>query len=182
VYNVKEDASLNLRKGVYQWDGEKWKMLNKITKTEGATTAKVMYQGTKPDETKTVTLGIFEFRITLTTTSYYPQFRRIPGSNPASHHWLVNEYWDLQAGTDAKNLGTTTADGSRFDLRLKSVNNLQAGVWADCHDALSVGYIERDEIWLADLENRNIYQVQFMFLGPNSTAASKTFLIVAQKY
>jgi hypothetical protein len=181
VYNVKEEASLDLKKGVYQWDGVKWKMLNKITKTEGSTVAKLMYQGKDPDINQTLTLGIFEFRINNTR---YPQFRRIPGSNAASHHWQVNEYSDLQAGTDAKSLGavTSTTGGSRFDLQLKTVTNLQAGTWTNCDDALSLTYTDRDEVWLADLENRNIYQVQFMFLGSNSASATKTFLIVAQKY
>ncbi|MDR1884593.1 MAG: hypothetical protein LBR26_17740 [Prevotella sp.] len=177
VYNVREEASLELKKGVYQWDGEKWKMLNKITKTEGSTAAKVMYQAKEPDANQTLTLGIFEFRITMASTpanSYSPQFRRIPGSNAATHYWQVNEYYDQIVGTDA-----TTITGSRFILKIYSGN---ANDWTNCHDAIRYLYPERNEMWLADLENDNIYQVQFMFLGPNSSNATKTFLIVAQKY
>jgi hypothetical protein len=177
VYNVRENASLDLKKGVYQWDGVKWKMLNKITKTEGSTVAKLMYQANSPNEAKTVTLGIFEFRITMAATpanSYSPQFRRVPGSGTATHHWQMNEYYDDAAAADA-----TTITGSRFILKIYSSN---ANDWTNCHDAIRYLHPERNEMWLADLENDNIYQVQFMFLGPNSTGGTKTFLIVAQKY
>jgi hypothetical protein len=174
VYNVEEDASLDLKKGVYQWDGEKWKMLNKITKTEGSTVAKVIYEGNSPNEAKTVTLGIFEFRI---TNNYYPQIRRVPGSNAAIHHWQVNEYSDLTTA-EATALGT----GTRFAHKIYTDKTLQAGTWTNCDDALYYPYAEKNEVWLADLDNNNIYQIQFMFLGEDLAARNKTFLIIVQKY
>jgi hypothetical protein len=42
--------------------------------------------------------------------------------------------------------------------------------------------LERDEMWLADIDNDNMYHIQFMVLGENDTASQKTYIIIAQKY
>ncbi|MDR1919757.1 MAG: hypothetical protein LBQ65_08955 [Tannerellaceae bacterium] len=171
VYNVREDARKRLEKGIYQWSGEQWKMLGKVTKTEGATVRKVIYCGSSPDPNQILTLGIFEFRIDANT---YPQFRRIAGTGPASHHWQVNELMDNYPERE----NTDWAGGSTFEL--KSIKDLPDNTWVNCRDGM--GPTERNEVWLADLENDNMYQIQFMILGKGGSADMRTYLIVAQKY
>ncbi|MDR1914323.1 MAG: hypothetical protein LBQ68_07585 [Clostridiales bacterium] len=176
VYNLKEDANLHLEKGIYQWNGEEWKMLSKVTKTEGATVRKVIYRATSPDETQIVTLGIFEFRIDAKT---YPQFRRIRGTGTASHYWQVNEFMD-----NSPNAENSDFNSSGYTFELKKKIDLSDNTWTDCKDGMgnTSGNTERNEVWLADLGNDNMYHIQFMILGKGGSADTKTYLIIAQKY
>jgi hypothetical protein len=172
VYNLKEDANLHLEKGIYQWNGEQWKMLSKVTKTEGATVRKVFYRGTSPDATQTVELGIFEFRID--GSNAYPQFRRIPGLKNKLHYWQVIEFYDKDITSEGTTRSTTT-----HVFELKSVN-VQDGNWTNCKGGIDPA--RRYEVWLADMENDNMYHIRFMILGEGGSAETKTYLITAQKY
>jgi hypothetical protein len=172
VYNVKEDASKHLEKGIYQWNGEEWKMLGRVTKTEGATVRKVFYRGTLPNENQIVELGIFQFRI---DDNAYPQFRRVPAATTsASHYWQVGEYKDNSANSE-----NTGFSGSGYAFELKNVIDLQPGQWTNCKED-GMNHTERNEVWLADLDNDNMYHIQFMILGESS--GKKNYLITAQKY
>jgi hypothetical protein len=173
VYNVKVNATLNLEKGIYQWDGTQWKVLSKVTKTEGATVRKVIYRGTAPDESQVVNVGIFEFRINGSAIS---QFRRVLGSGTATHYWQVGKFSDSDTGNESQ---VWTASGYTFELKSKA--NIQAGAWEDCKGtATAMSNTERNELWIEDLQNDNMYHVLFMILGGSS--GDKTYLIVAQKY
>ncbi|MDR1881116.1 MAG: hypothetical protein LBQ78_09295 [Tannerellaceae bacterium] len=171
VYNLTEDANEHLEKGIYQWDGSQWKVLSKVTKTEGATVRKVIYRGTAPDENQVVNVGIFEFRI---DNSAISQFRRVSGAGAATHYWQVGKFSD--SNLNAEN---TDWNNSSYSFDLESKENMVDGVWENCKGN-AMGNTERNEVWLADLENDNMYHVLFMILGESS--GTKTYLIVAQKY
>ncbi|MDR1624309.1 MAG: hypothetical protein LBS04_04980 [Tannerellaceae bacterium] len=159
VYNV--ETSGGLAKGVYQWCGTEWKMLKKISKTEGASVKKEIYQGTAADATRVISLGKFEFRMTGSGLNPTPQFR-LTGAT-ATIHWQVNEY-----------LYHVDYPKPLFYLMEKTMT---PNTWYNCLDALM--NIERDEVWIADLDDDgSMYRVQFMVLGYTNF----TYVIVAQKY
>jgi hypothetical protein len=170
VYNVKIDEPLSLEKGIYQWNGEKWKKLNKITKTENVTIKKKIYQAASPDETKTVSIGIFEFRIWKdpAVTNPFPQFKLAAGVSPQLIYWHVNEYWDINPDAEA--------DGTGYSFALNNAN-VDSGTWVDCMNSMS--NLERNEIWLADLTNNHMYQIQFTIINNGST---NIYSIIAKRY
>jgi hypothetical protein len=170
VYNVKQNATLQLEKGIYQWSGEKWKKLNRITKTEGAAVKKEIYQANSPNESRTVALGIFEFRI---NNNSIPQFRTISGTGNRSFYWQVNRYWDENPSNEA-----TSFSNSGYASELKEENNVQANTWKDC-SSNALSNVGKTEVWLADLVNQNMYHIQFIIFGNNSP---QRYLILAEKY
>ncbi|MDR2622499.1 MAG: hypothetical protein LBC48_07975 [Dysgonamonadaceae bacterium] len=175
VYNVRENQNLSLKKGIYQWNGVKWDMLNRITKTEGAAVKKEIYHSTSPNQEKVVSLGIFEFRMVQKNNATFPQFRLSPGLPQQSIYWQVNQY--LDKSPDA------FADGwakSGYSFLLKDATATSA--WADFSAGMT--HLERNEIWLSDMQSKNIYNIQFLILGNAATEnnTSRIYLIIAQKY
>ncbi|MDR1556280.1 MAG: hypothetical protein LBS88_04515 [Tannerellaceae bacterium] len=169
VYNVKVNPSLQLEKGIYQWNGTEWEMLKKITKKEGASIKKEIYQSGSPLDSRTVSLGIFEFRI---SSGWYPQLRLAPGhTNSQTYYWHINKYWALE-NVDGKNWAES---GYSFKLMSASLNSTSP--WTDCGTQMKDH--ERDEIWLADVPNASIYHVQFLTLFAGGL---KTYVIIVQKY
>ncbi|MDR2621578.1 MAG: hypothetical protein LBC48_03235 [Dysgonamonadaceae bacterium] len=161
VYNVKTGGGLE--KGIHQWNGTEWEKLNKITKTEGVTVKKMMYQkaGGSPDSI--LSLGLFEFRIYTENNQSHPQFRITEGYRDDTIHWQVNEYW--------------FNNGSGYDFNLFSVSSATAYKWTYCRNGMDSS--ERNEVWIADLKNKHLYQVQFIILqGANVL----TYIIIAKKY
>jgi hypothetical protein len=172
VYNLKIDEKLSLEKGVYQWSGEEWKMLSKITKTEGVTIKKEIYQGSAPDPNKIVSLGKFEFRIIKrSNNNIYSQFQLSSGFAKQPVYWHVNEYWDKDPNKEASQWGES---GYSFKLDKETIS---PSIWYDCSNNMLDS--ERNEIWLADLKNNNMYQIQFITFG-NGTV--RTYLIIAKRY
>jgi hypothetical protein len=181
VYNVKEDEILSLEKGIYQWDGSNWRELKKISKEEGVTIKKTIYLGVEPDNNNTVSLGVFEFRI---NSSKYSQFRLADGVDLyKTVYWQISEYWDTEPTqpsppvTPPKDIDNSTG-GYDFTLWSKTFNGVNG--WTDCKNYLSNH--ERNELWIADLSNNNIYQVQFLILGDENPNINNTYLILARKY
>jgi hypothetical protein len=174
VYNLNVDETLSLEKGIYQWDGEKWRKLNKITKTENVTVKKIIYQATAPDASKTVPIGIFEFRMetNINDSFVYPQFKLADGLAPQSVYWHVNEYWDNYPNEEATNLKNS---GYASTLKEETVNS---SVWSNCKNLMS--HLERNEFWLADLTNNHMYQVQFAIISNGTT--NNTYSIIAKRY
>jgi hypothetical protein len=170
VYNLKVDEKLSLEKGIYQWDGGKWKKLDKVTKTEGATVRKKIYKGNNPDSAQSVSLGIFEFRITKKPdTKIYPQFRLMPNVAKQSLYWYTNEFWDDDATTE-------TAGGKLFFFSLKE-ETPSPGIWTDCKDAMQE--MERNEVWIADITHNHMYQIQFLIIKNNT---SSVYAIIVKRY
>ncbi|MDR1436664.1 MAG: hypothetical protein LBI65_00955 [Candidatus Symbiothrix sp.] len=173
VYNLKVNESESLEQGIYLWNGEKWGKLNKITKTENVVIKKNIYSATSPKPDKIVSVGIFEFRIaTETDNKVYPQFRLKSGSASAVYYWDAIEYWDGTPNTEAVNMGDSGYD---FTLLRQTVNS---NTWSNCKNHMD--NTERNEIWLADLKNDRLYQIQFAIIGNGSS--SNVYSIIAKQY
>ncbi|MDR0750508.1 MAG: hypothetical protein LBF62_13195 [Tannerellaceae bacterium] len=157
VYNVKTNGNPSLAKGIYQWSGEKWEALKKISKTEGASVKKEIYQGTAADANRVISLGNFEFRMTGNGSTPTPEFRLTSATD--SVYWQVNEYL------------TSEQACSLFYLKIQKITT---NTWTSCLNALTTG--ERDEVWIANLaDGGSMYRAQFMVLG-------NTYVMIAQKY
>jgi hypothetical protein len=179
VYNLRVDAALQLAKGVYQWDGTKWKMFQKTTKTEGLSVKKVIYQAKSPDATRVVALGIFEFRIVqLAINRRSSQFRLAPGLTKREVHVLIN--WDQDNDVDNESNGWTQANNPNFYFGVKTIRDQDDKHWSEVHNWEKT--TEKHEIWLSDLDNDNIYHVRFLSFGSDDTQTDKIYTIIAQKY
>ncbi|MDR1918868.1 MAG: hypothetical protein LBQ65_04380 [Tannerellaceae bacterium] len=178
VYNQKVDAELQLYKGVYQWNGEKWKMLQKTTKTEGLSVKKVIYQAKSPDEKQVLSLGIFEFRMARPTANRRcSQFRLAPGLKKRTVHVLIN--WDQDPDIEAESQGWESKNNPYFYFGVKTSYN-QADDWTEILSWEKNA--EKHEIWLSDLDNDNIYHVRFLSFGGDEGYTDKIYSIIAQKY
>ncbi|MDR2810240.1 MAG: hypothetical protein LBB84_06755 [Tannerellaceae bacterium] len=179
VYNLTENAALQLEKGIYQWDGDKWKKLDNsvVTNTAGSTVKKEAYRGTVPNENHVLSLGIYEFRMVNKTNATYPQFRLAPDSRSQADTtllWQVSKYWD-------NNQEAEKGNGYSFWVKKKTKSELPKDGWVDCRDSMRIS--ERNEVWIADLKNENMYRVQFLIFGSSTPAnQNKTYAIIARKY
>jgi hypothetical protein len=170
VYNLKTDETKMLEKGIYQWDGEKWKMLKKITKTESVAVKKKIYQANSADETKILSIGIFDFRM-IRDKFDYPQFRINSGAGRQNIYCHLNKYWDSNLNTEAKDLSSS---GYSFNV-ISGVPNLNAWYSFVVDNAKT----EKSEVWIADVQNNHMYQVQFIIIESSSTT---TYVIIAKRY
>jgi hypothetical protein len=112
-----------------------------------------------------VSLGIFEFMISipLNENQPYPQFRVLNSYFSQTIYWQVNEYWNKSAPD--------------YDFNLYQLAPYNLNGWKRCKDNMDNS--ERNEVWLADLENDHLYQVQFIIIkGTNAD----TYIIIAKKY
>jgi hypothetical protein len=179
VYNLKVDANLQLEKGVYQWNGEEWRVLQKTTKTEGVAVKKKVYRAKKPDETAVVSLGIFEFRIVrLSNNRSYSQLRLPSNLSLETIHVLIN--WDRDRDIDNESVGwPASGNNPDFYFGIKTFSP-PFGTWDTIWEL--TGNAEQHEIWLSDLKNDNIYHVQFFTFGSDDANEDKMYGIIAQKY
>jgi hypothetical protein len=173
VYNVNQN--LSLEKGIYQWDGNMWKILGKINETKGCAIKKVIYQSTSPDPSKLVSLGIFEFKMIKNQDGKtYPVFRILPRLDFRSIREHLTRYWDKDINHDATGWDDNTGYTARV-IKLSATS-----YWNNC--ASNMSNLERNEIWIADIITNQIYHVQFMILGNTDVNSNKTYIIIAQKY
>jgi hypothetical protein len=187
VYNVKEDTTSQLEKGIYQWNGTEWQKLKKISKTEGVSEKKLIYRGTQADENGILSLGEFEFRMTTelkkSVQHNYPQLR-LSSPGQKTYYWQISEYFDniVDSNGDMKDEWPTTTGGSvGFYCQVRTVKMTDAFVNCNSVNRM-LSNLERNEMWLADIDHDNMYHVQFMVLGNNDKDAQKTYIIIAQKY
>ncbi|MDR1981391.1 MAG: hypothetical protein LBQ39_07220 [Tannerellaceae bacterium] len=178
VYNQRTNVVLQLEKGVYQWNGEKWMMLQKTTKTDGVAVRKNIYRAKKPDPSHVVAVGVFEFRM----NERYSQFRLIlPNKKSWTLYGLLN--WDRDSDIKDESAGWPTY-GANHDFYFGVLSpSMDSNVWRDIKEWTSNA--ERQDVWLSDPENDNMYHIQFLVLGPDANDdpnADKTYAIIALKY
>ncbi|MDR1937387.1 MAG: hypothetical protein LBQ73_02670 [Tannerellaceae bacterium] len=177
VYNLKEDAKIQLHKGVYQWNGEEWKMMRKTTKTDGMIVKRSIYRAKTPDENNVVSVGIFEFQIGASSGRTYSCFRLSKGLLQKTIYGLVNR--DRDRNIESESGGWSDPDGQEFYFA-KKVFNMQPDGWSNILEFSS--NVERHEIWLSDLDNDNLYHVQFLIFGNNNAAEENIYSVIVQKY
>ncbi|MDR1880945.1 MAG: hypothetical protein LBQ78_08435 [Tannerellaceae bacterium] len=178
VYNLKTDAALRIEKGIYLWNGAKWTMMQKTTKTDGVAVKKSIYRAKKPDPSHVVHAGVFEFRMTERAS----QFRLVlPNKDSWPLYGLIN--WDRDR--DIKDEpGGWPASGKNYDFSFGVLSySLDSNEWREIK--MWTSNAEKQDIWLSDVENDNMYHIQFMVLGPDESDhpdADKTYAIIALRY
>ncbi|MDR1562802.1 MAG: hypothetical protein LBS54_06955 [Dysgonamonadaceae bacterium] len=167
VYNINVDQGKNLEKGIYLWTGTEWEILRKITTTSPPAkqvpfTKKIIYQSTSADETRIISIGKFEFRL----SGAYPQIRLAAGQSSQKYFLHLNRYWH----DGAENAGYS------FDSFSRSLTNgwISLNTMSNSH--------ERNEIWLADPDPNNLkmYNVQFIIMHVQGTP--NFYAIIAKEY
>jgi hypothetical protein len=184
VYNLKIDAEHRLEKGVYQWDGDKWRILQKTTKTEGIAVKKSIYRAKTPIDTCIAKLGLFEFRIALSRRNdYTSQFRLAQGTAMPEKkiYGLLN--WDRDRSIDYESRGWLNLKNNDFEFstRLFSIGD---GLWCDIMTWNQ--NTEKHEMWVSDMDNDHIYHVQFLVFGdnddPKELKETKLYGIIVKRY
>jgi hypothetical protein len=169
VYNLKADEELD--KGIYQWNGEMWRKLNNTTKTENVIVRKAIYTASSPDPQKILSIGMFEFRVEKKANNLiYPQFRLRAGVTSQSIYWHINGFWDIDPSKEASG---KSESGYGFLLRSQNVNST---TWTDCQGTIEES--GRSEVWLTDLANNYMYQIQFAIIN----GSTNTYVIIAKQY
>jgi hypothetical protein len=126
------------------------------------------------DENKVLSIGVFDFRMYARSNGCYPQFRLNSGNQTI--YWQVTDYWDMNTSLEAANLTDTG-----YSFSLVSSLNTDPTAWNDLKG--SVNPTRKSEVWMADLQNDHMYQIQFVILrsGP-FTSSPTTYVIIAKRY
>lgn len=148
----------------------KWSKGAIINDTQGNEVIKIKYGGNVADQTKTVVIGLVEFRLRdLGSGGAIPEMRFISAlsSNTiATYH--SGQYYNL--------------DGYNYRNNNRTYTSANWNVWQNVAYNTGDGMspVERNQIWLS-LENDNaIYCVDFVIL--NKGASSNIYSIIATRY
>jgi hypothetical protein len=165
VYNLTVDESKSLERGTYQWDGNKWKRINRISPTEGANIKKMIYTGSGGDREITITLGIFQFNMVTKGNNPRPQIKFADNIPNRTVHYQVNTYGTVN---DNK-YNFTTASLDLTSAKWEPFTGIPNGISSEI----------RAEVTVADLENDHLYLIQYLVL---SNGTNHTYVIVARQY
>jgi hypothetical protein len=161
VYNV--NTSGGMEEGIYEWEGDRWYLLEPVSDVSGFFTQKKLLRDTLTvANAPCVHAGIFEFRIAPNTDNLEkkPQFR-VAGALPAATtFWYhVTRFWDYNAINTANT--PVPQVGYSFDVKKEEIASGDPG-WHDFHSAQLEKEDQRYEIWLADPVNERLYGVNFL--------------------
>jgi hypothetical protein len=178
VYNQRVEPNLQLEKGVYQWSGTKWKMLQKTTRTDGLSVKKAIYPAKSPDPDQILSIGIFEFRIgTNAHGRRASQFRLLKGVPDMTVYLLIN--WDQDDNVAGESYGWWQPNNPLYYFGVKTYTG-QSSAWSDIAEWEKNA--EKHEVWLSDLNNDNIYHVRFLSFGSDDADSDKIYGVIGQKY
>jgi hypothetical protein len=160
VYNVNTAGELD--EGIYEWDGNVWNQLEIVSETAGSSTQKAVVIASTliTNNTPTVSMGIFEFRIYpagTDGTKMKPQYKLTGNSLGTVTFWHnVSRYWDFNETSD------NSGDGFSYDAVKR---NFTSGNYSEWQDFLTPELAKdnfRYDIWLVDHVNNHAYNVQVL--------------------
>ncbi|MDR1937385.1 MAG: hypothetical protein LBQ73_02660, partial [Tannerellaceae bacterium] len=166
VYNLTDKAPL--KKGVAVWDGIVWKNLKVKDAVIGTEVKKLIYESLVPLGNKSVSVRSIDVSMNVSDGMAYhavPRFKVTPDykpsdGNPTKYLYYITRYW---TGEDL-----ITFPNGRYsnDLNTTSFNEKNYSV----NQVFRAGYMtidERDEVWLLDDSNSDIFQIHFFEMGPD---------------
>ncbi|MDR1914322.1 MAG: hypothetical protein LBQ68_07580 [Clostridiales bacterium] len=164
VYNVNTTGELD--EGIYEWDGDEWNQLEIVSETAGSSTKKAVVRASTliTNNTPTVSMGIFEFRIYPAGTDWTkmkPQYRLTKDPKESLTFWhTVSRQWDhLNPGTSVNgDFGNTS--GFSYDAISRDFATANYGGWQDFHTLDLPKADFRYDIWLVDHVSNHTYNVQ----------------------
>jgi hypothetical protein len=176
VYNLTEDA--HLKKGFAVWNGTKW---NSITNKEideniGMDIRKNLYSATQPQENITVEFRSIQIRMIPGKSVIYdgiPQFRAKKGI----YEYQISQYW-----TNNGNNGYSTFVSPQVKVDVTPPSYSDYKNLDHISNIATMSVQERNEVWMYDETNNEIFHIQLFIMGKNEAAATKTYAILVEQF
>ncbi|MDR1937386.1 MAG: hypothetical protein LBQ73_02665 [Tannerellaceae bacterium] len=173
VYNVNTSG---MEEGIYEWDGERWYLLEPSSKESDFVTLKSLQRApiTESNAPK-LRMGMFEFRIE--PVDKKPQCRCVDPLEKNTDFWFnVTRFWDFNeintVNNELPNVGYT------FDIKKKTISTTDSQ-WFDFHTDKLKKDDQRFDVWLADPVNNHLYNIRFLIFQSTSAPA---YIILAAEY
>jgi hypothetical protein len=180
VYNLTDQTPL--KKGIMVWNGLSWGNVKVKSKDVDPEVKKLLYESPIPLENKSISNNSIEVSMDLSPGMHYqasPRFRVTPsyapaGSDSEKYLYHIIRYW---TGEDpAFPAGEYSAD---LDKRSFTEQDYST------HQYFRVGFMttqERDEVWLLDENNDDIFHVQFFVLGNDAAGINKLYAVFVERF
>jgi hypothetical protein len=168
VYNV---SGAGMDEGIYEWDGREWGALEVLSDDVGAYTQKAIVQtGDLTDaNTPSVNVGEFTFRFSPGRQAQC-RLSRVPGRTVIGYQ--ICRFWQ------AENAGTHI--GCAFDSKTVTLQAGNTG-WVNLHSR-AMASEERWEVWIVDVANNKIYNVQYIIYQPATSGTLATYIVLVTEY
>ncbi|MDR1937214.1 MAG: hypothetical protein LBQ73_01780 [Tannerellaceae bacterium] len=179
VYNLTEKDPLT--KGIMVWDGSSWINLKTKDLDVDPDVKKILYISDKPLGDKSLSVRSINVSMSLAGYMGYealPRFRvtepyKPAGSNTKEYLYHITRYW-----TDENDIpnGEYSTDLNRVSFTQDNYSTPQD---------LRLGYMttqEKDEVWLLDDDNDDIFHIQFFELGTNYQGMNRQYAILVERF
>ncbi|MDR1981389.1 MAG: hypothetical protein LBQ39_07210 [Tannerellaceae bacterium] len=181
VYNLTDIDPL--KKGIMVWNGYSWNSLKAKDKDADPDIKKILYSDNNPKPDKSVAIKSIEVSLGLYNAYSHesvPQFRmtdsfKPAGANQAKYLYNLTRYWTGERDNKYPNGEFST------DLILTSFTEDNYSTPQD----LRSGYMttrEKDEIWLLDDTNDDIFHINFFEMGPPYYMIDKLYAILVERF
>jgi hypothetical protein len=165
VYNVSDTNGM--AKGIYEWDGNEWGLLEIRSEKDGSYTKKSIVsvvENNSLDEDKTmVSVGRFSFRFSLTKEVQCKMNVAPSGTENIGYH--IARFWDGNGyAYNSKNLTFSSTDYGWKGLHSQPMSEEQH--W---------------EVWLADSQENKVYNVQFI-IYTNEIFQTTAYVVLVTEY
>jgi hypothetical protein len=181
VYNLTEKEPL--KKGIMVWDGGAWLNLKSKDPDVDPDVKKVLYIGKMPLGDKTVSVRSISVSMALNPEGLphevLPRFRvndryKPTGSKEKKYlyhitRYWTNEHWEIPNGEYSTDLNLLSFNESNYDT----------------HQTFRGGHMttqEKDEVWLLDDDNNDIFHIQFFELGTNFENVVRQYAILVERF
>ncbi|MDR0750507.1 MAG: hypothetical protein LBF62_13190 [Tannerellaceae bacterium] len=155
VYNVK--TSGGMEKGIYEWDGSSWNLLEAESKHAGSVTTTKIEDASTP-----IAAGNFEFQIDPSTKRSQCRLTKVPSGN-VTYYYNITGLWSTDKYSYASsNISFTTTNYA---------------TWQYLH--ADGGNDRRYEMWIVDSYTNNTYHVQFINV---SNLTNPLYMLLVTKY
>jgi hypothetical protein len=181
VYNLTDQTPL--RKGIMVWNGSSWGSVKVKTKDVDPEVKKLLYESPTPLENKSISNNSIEVSMDLSPGMAYqasPRFRVNPpyapsGLDSVKYLYHIIRYWTGENMSEFPD-GEYSADLDWKSFKQQDYSN---------HQYFRVGFMttqERDEVWLLDENNDDVFHLQFFVLGNDAPGVNKLYAVFVERF
>jgi hypothetical protein len=179
VYNLSEQEPLT--KGLMVWDGASWLNLKTKDPDFDPDVKKILYINNKPLGKKSISVRSLDVSMDLAGRKDYeaiPRFRlneryKPTGSKEKKYLYHITRYWTNENKIPNGEYST--------DLNLLSFTRDNYATYQDFRPGFMTTQ-EKDEVWLLDDENDDIFHIQFFELGTNHPGIIRQYAILVERF
>lgn len=179
VYNLTENEYM--KSGIMIWNGIEWDNIKSDEMTEDSkdmVVVKNLYKSLVPDPKNAVSANSIEVSMRKGTISEYyayPTFRVTPSHSPKEsdilkYEYLITQYWQNSA-----------SEGYSNDLESRTFNSKTYSTYQDIISS-DMSPEERNEVWMYDEKNGEIFHIQFFVMGKKETKAEKIYATLIEVF